>query len=1536
MNPPNFLLDPAAALNARLVRVANRERRLRLWCKIAACWALWGLVAIILGVVERQSGWSIPFGGIAIAVAAVVHAVILMVCHSGEKSYLRQTAQRIEAAFPALNGRLITAVQQQHKPGQDLDYLQQRVVREALSAGDRDDWCEIISGWRMTAASAGQWLALLLLVVSLSRLPLPKGHTVLFTQRHESGVTVTPGDVSIERGNSLVVLARFGDRLPSSVDLVVTDRDGNSKRLPLAKSLADPVFGGSLPEVASDLTYRVDYSGEHTKDFHVRVFEYPRLERADIDVTYPEYTGLEHKRIEDTKRLSAVEGSKIDLNLQLNKPVVSAQLIPKGKSALPLPKGEGRSEGEQDVRQPGVPETDAGRVPPRGAHQAGDSASGLQALPDNAGAIPLVVHTNRAVADLAQFALLASKTYDLQLIDAEGRTNKVPAQFVFEALTNRIPEFHLASPRGDIRPSPLEEIPFEGTVWDDFGIKNYGIGYTIPGKDTKFIELGSGVKAKEKKPFQHTLRLEDLGVQPDELVAWFVWADDIGPDGQVRRSSGDLYFGEVRPFEEVFREGQGMDGQSQGGQQGQQQDRTGKLADLQKQIINATWKLQRQNVKQTPNSVKPDPRKQSSQVTPSSSPVLRSAFGEGGSSSTFTQSQTASSQRLPYVLPLPKGEGWGEGEEIVRHPTAPAMRFSRVNHQTILGLLADPPQDDSSPATPNPRPSSPRRPPTKSGSVPTYGDDATVVRDSQEDALKQAEDASRRQQDARAAALWSTAKKEMESALSRLEKATNSPAALPDALAAEQAAYQALLKLQQHEYQVMRNRNRSQGGGGSREQQMQRQLDQMDLTQSDNRYETQRQAQRPQNNERREQLQVQNRLQELARRQQDLNDRLKELQTALQEAKTEQEREEIRRRLKRLQEEEQQMLSDVDELRQRMDRPDNQSRMADERRQLDDTRNDIQRAAEAASQGSASQALASGTRAQRQLQEMRDQVRKANSSQFSDEMREMRSEARELARQQEELSKKMENDDTSQQKSLSGSPDRKAMLDQLAQQKNRMTNLVERATQLSQQAEEAEPLLSRQLYDSVRKFAQDTSKDVRETQDELLNRGLMTRTLYDRLKESTEPDGAKMLDITSELLRDDFLKQAAQSNQRSRGSIEDLKRGVERAAEGVLGDDTEALRLAQQELDRLTNELQKEMAGADGKGQTNRAVSGQSLAGNTNSRTNSAGQGSTPGELAQNNAERRGTGGTNESQVGRASSRAGGQSGRTNLQANASGRSGQNQEQAQNGSQNPGELASNSNQQQGDSNPSQSGRGQQPGQGQQQGQQPGQQPGEGQQGQGQQGQGQQGQGQQGQQQAQGQSGQGGQGQQAQSAQADGANSSSDGERAGEGANQNGRNTQLAQGTRNGGRRNSYGGGAAGGDEGGDISGSLNHDWNRIFDEQSTPFTGPITGDDFGPWSDRLRDVEEMVDVPELRNSIAVARERARLARQEYTRERKKPDWAVVQLQVMKPLLEVRSRIADELARRESNDALVPIDRDPVPNRYSDLVRRYYEELGKDR
>ena len=87
------------------------------------------------------------------------------------------------------------------------------------------------------------------------------------------------------------------------------------------------------------------------------------------------------------------------------------------------------------------------------------------------------------------------------------------------------------------------------------------------------------------------------------------------------------------------------------------------------------------------------------------------------------------------------------------------------------------------------------------------------------------------------------------------------PAAVAQAIPAEQAAYQALLKLQARETAVTRGRRGGGGGGGG--QANQRQIDQLDLQQAENRYETQRQAQAPQTKQRTEELAVMNRLQEL-------------------------------------------------------------------------------------------------------------------------------------------------------------------------------------------------------------------------------------------------------------------------------------------------------------------------------------------------------------------------------------------------------------------------------------------------------------------------------------------------------------------------------------------------------------------------------------------------------------------------------------------------------------------------------------------------
>ena len=109
--------------------------------------------------------------------------------------------------------------------------------------------------------------------------------------------------------------------------------------------------------------------------------------------------------------------------------------------------------------------------------------------------------------------------------------------------------------------------------------------------------------------------------------------------------------------------------------------------------------------------------------------------------------------------------------------------------------------------------------------------------------------------------------------------------------------------------------------------------------------------------------------------------------------------------------------------------------------------------------------------------------------------------------------------------------------------------------------------------------------------------------------------------------------------------------------------------------------------------------------------------------------------------------------------------------------------------------------------------------------------------------------------------------------------------------------------------------------------------GPLTGDDFRQWADRLREVEEMLTERDLRNEASRVRDRAQAIRAEFKRHGKEPQWDLVEQQITKPLTELYEHLSDRLARLESDEAMVPIDRDPVPSRFTELVREYFENLG---
>jgi hypothetical protein len=737
----------------------------------------------------------------------------------------------------------------------------------------------------------------------------------------------------------------------------------------------------------------------------------------------------------------------------------------------------------------------------------------------------------------------------------------------------------------------------------------------------------------------------------------------------------------------------------------------------------------------------------------------------------------------------------------------------------------------------------------------TYASDIGTVADAQEQALEQAKDLLEQTQDPATRNALNSAIKEMEHSIAALADAKSKPEKLPAAVAAQQAAYEALLKTIPREFRVQRSRNGRQGGRQAGEA-SQQEVNQLEMTEEENRYETESQATAPQNEQQREQLQVADRLKELAQRQQDLNDRLRELQTALTEARTQQEREEAQRQLKRLSEEERQMLADMDQLRQQLEQSPNANSMANTRQQLDQARSDTERAAQEMDKQSPSQALAAGSRTEQQLENMRQDVKSQTSSRFTEQMRQMRTEARELAGREDDLARGLDSLAESDHKSLDDSTQRQQLSQQVARQQSSLTNLISQMQNVTQQAESTEPLLSQQLYDAIRHESQGHTDNILDAEQQLVDHGLMS--------------------------------QAGEAEHVAHTNINELRQNVERAAESVLGSEAESLRFAEKQLDELTSRLQRELAGSE----TNSNFDGGGAQSASNSLASAAqSRSSETNVLNRLMEQRRQSADTNlmanNSSNGRQRENSGQQSSDANSQTSENSQNGQSTQPGQNSQAGSQDRAGSERTNNGGNNGAR-------GENAQASARQNQQQGRGQQGQG------QGQGQiAGQEQAQGQ-GQGG------------------------GQDQGGtQEANAADGNRTGGDLNTLVrqfGGARG-------AGGLNRgEGNAVND-------GPITGNNFVDWSSRMRDVEQVLDEQALRNQLATARERAAAIRAEFRQSRIKPKADLVRRQILDPIVEVRVELHENLVRLTDTNNLVPLDHDPVPENYSELVRKYYEKLG---
>lgn len=527
-------------LRHQLSALESIQRGVRLRRRLAYCWAALAAAGLLLFLVHGVTGWDTRLPCCLALAGGLVAAGIMWQHERLRPVDFHAVAADIERENPRVRHLLTTAAEQEPDPGSgEFGFLQLRVIDQALKHPDQILWEQNLRR-KLASATKAQMFALAALVVALG---LEGGQTRWQvrpgTPWLAGEITVNPGDTQVERGTGLVVTARFGSTPPAEATLVAISVSGKTKRIPMARQLADPVFGASLPDISEGGLYRVEYGTHQSRDYKIGVYNYPALTRADAFLQYPAYTGLTNLTIPDTFHVSAVEGTRLTYTLQLNKSVVSARFIGKAET------------------------------------------------------LALVAQTN-PVAMLKDFPLVHSGRYTLELVDAEGRTNRFPPEFSIVALPDHPPEVKVTFPHGDQRVSGLQELELEGEAKAEFGLLKYGIGYSVAGQEPQFATLRQAVPANVQCRFTNQIAMKNLQVTEDQVVSYFAWADDHGPDGQVRRTFSDMFFAEIRPFDEIFRADQSGESENQNQGQNQGENQNTKLAELQKQIVIATWKLQQE------------------------------------------------------------------------------------------------------------------------------------------------------------------------------------------------------------------------------------------------------------------------------------------------------------------------------------------------------------------------------------------------------------------------------------------------------------------------------------------------------------------------------------------------------------------------------------------------------------------------------------------------------------------------------------------------------------------------------------------------------------------------------------------------------------------------------------------------------------------------------------------------------------------------------------------------------------------------------
>jgi hypothetical protein len=537
-------MEGPAPILALIQRVRARRRRLTVLQEVLRTGLLVAAVLATALLAASWTGrWPVVLGAVALAAGVLVVGALVRGARAvGPPPTDARVARFIEEADSSLDDRLVSAVDLLSSTPDGRPGLAGPLLADAARRADTVDPAAVVPGVRLRRAAvlAAGVLVLIGSIAFFGRGVLRESRDAITLALFPSRVTieVLPGDMRVRAGDPLTIQARLvGNTAPVVVRLLrapagaVGDAASSGGWDSIEMMRAGDGYSTGFDGVVEPFRYRVVAGDASSPIFAVAVTRPPRVRRIDIDYTYPRNLGLEPRTDEDGGDIYAPAGTTVRLRVTVD----------------------------------------------------GDAGGGRLALDDGT-AIDLEA-LDAALA--GSFTVARDGTYKVALVDTEGSEHVASAEYFIRMLNDRPPDVRVLRPARDREVTPLEEVEIQAEATDDFGIERLDLVYAVGGGPEQVVPLDVPRRARSVTA-SHLLYLEDLEVRPGDFVSYFVRARDVGRTSRGAEARSDIFFLEIRPFEQQFR----MADSQASGSSGRNQSLDNLVA-AQKEIIVATWKLDR-------------------------------------------------------------------------------------------------------------------------------------------------------------------------------------------------------------------------------------------------------------------------------------------------------------------------------------------------------------------------------------------------------------------------------------------------------------------------------------------------------------------------------------------------------------------------------------------------------------------------------------------------------------------------------------------------------------------------------------------------------------------------------------------------------------------------------------------------------------------------------------------------------------------------------------------------------------------------------